>query len=220
MEPEAVRYVVTFVLRGVQQDRLELTMSPEATELEPDARLQLEFSCDWWTSGELAHDDRIQWSLEDTMGLTLVSHEEVLREDGHVRAVARVDLDSRSVDRVAALLDVQAGSPVRARERRRIDIPVLPSIAVSPQVILVSRKDEVEASQLSTIALDVAEGWQVTAIDVPEWLTAEEGGGAVTLRAVAPPPLRRGTADVRITATSAAGQTVARLVRIVIDLEN
>ena len=218
--PVAERYSLFITYRGVQDDLLELTRSLDVSRLGPDEQVELELDCLWKSSAEIAGDAFVSWSLHEPVGIELVEHHEMPEGESGLRSVGRFRVDARGLSAVEARLEVAVGMPVRAKVERTIRIPVLPSVVVEPDVIMVTDRAELERGVLARVRVDRSEGWRIDEVESPEWLAAELQMDELRLEPIVVPAESRGVHRVRLSSSHPDGARAERTVRIVLDLEN
>jgi len=217
--PVAERYALFIAYRGVQDDRLEVTSPLRLERLDPEQTVEFELECTWESSAEIPPDALVDWSLKEPKGIMLVEQRETREGPSTLKTVALFRAYAHRLSFVETHLEVSVGMPVRARLTRQIRIPVMESFRLDPDVVVITKREELERDLLARVQVERATGWQVDAVDAPAWLEAEFEGQQLSLRPIADPEKKRGIYEVKLTSSNTDGMKSERAVRIVLDME-
>jgi len=218
--PVPERYALFIAYRGVQQDRLELAGPPPLQRLEPDQLAEFQLECSWESTEEIAADALVDWRISEPRGITLLGHREIRESPNTLRSIASLQADAHALSSAEARLEVRVGLPVRAMTSSRITIPVMPSLTLEPDVVLVTRPEEFQRELLARVQIGMADGWRIDGVDSPDWLHAEVEEQQLLLRPTGTPGEKRGVYTVRLASSNAEGLRSERAVQIVLDMEN
>ena len=145
--------------------------------------------------------------------------EELSRSAHAIRSRAVLRMNATDRDVVSAVVDVGAGSPTRARQRRRFEIPVRSSLRLVPDVLLIEDLAVLEQGRFGEVTLELADGWSIDRIDAPDWIRyeIESGGAGLALYARRIPDMSRRVEKLVLFGSDDHGNSTSRTLRCVID---